>query len=80
MIYTMLKTTFKKAELIKLTYRDYENFSSNRLKADLEVVDLNKQAKFKYFNNLCLQKKILNLSGINVNPTFLINIAEGTLT
>ena len=80
MIYTMLKSTFKKAELIKLTYRDYENFSSNRFKADLEVVDLNKQAKFKYFNNLCLQKKILNLSGINVNRTFLINKAEGTLT
>ena len=36
MIYTMLKPTFKKAEAIKLTYRDYKNFSFDRFKADLE--------------------------------------------
>ena len=36
MIYTMLKSTFEKAEPIKLTYRDYNNFSFNRFKTDLE--------------------------------------------
>ena len=36
MIYTMLKSTFEKAEPIKLTYRDYKNFSFDRFKADLE--------------------------------------------
>ena len=42
------------------------------------VVGLNEQAKFKYFNNLNC-KKMINLSGINVNPTSQINIAEETL-
>ena len=37
MIYTMLKSTFEKAEPIKLTYRDYKNFSFDRFKADLEM-------------------------------------------
>ena len=32
----MLKSTFEKAEPIKLTYRDYKNFSFDRFKADLE--------------------------------------------
>ena len=36
MIYTMFKSTFEKAEPIKLTYRDYKNFSFDRFKADLE--------------------------------------------
>ena len=36
MIYTMLKSTFEKAEPIKLTYRDYKNFSFDRFKADLK--------------------------------------------
>ena len=36
MIYTMLKSTFEKAETIKLTHRDYKNFSFDRFKADLE--------------------------------------------
>ena len=36
MIYTMVKSTFEKAEPIKLTYRDYNNFSFNRFKTDLE--------------------------------------------
>ena len=36
MIYTMLKSTFEKAEPIKLTYRGYKNFSFDRFKADLE--------------------------------------------
>ena len=36
MIYMMLKSTFEKAETIKLTYRDYKNLSFDRLKADLE--------------------------------------------
>ena len=36
MIYTMLKSTFEKAEPIKLPYRDYKNFSFDRFKADLE--------------------------------------------
>ena len=43
------------------------------------VADLNKQAKFKYFINLDC-KKILNLSGINVNPTSIIKVARETLT
>ena len=36
MIYTMIKSTFEKAEPIKLIYRDYKNFSFDRFKADLE--------------------------------------------
>ena len=36
MIYKMLKSTFEKAEPIKLTYRDYKNFSFDRFSADLE--------------------------------------------
>ena len=36
MIYTMLKSTFEKAEPIKLTYRDYKNFSFDRFKTDLK--------------------------------------------
>ena len=36
MIYTMIKSTFEKAEPIKLIYRDYRNFSFDRFKADLE--------------------------------------------
>ena len=36
MIYTMLKSTFEKAEPINWTYRDYKNFSFDRFKADLE--------------------------------------------
>ena len=36
------------------------------------VAGLNKQAKFKYLI-IWIAKKILSLSGINVNPTFLIN-------
>ena len=32
----MLKSTFKKAEPVKLTYRDYKKFSFDRFKADLE--------------------------------------------
>ena len=150
----MLKSTFEKAEPIKLTYRDYKNFSFDRFKADLEnalkscpsAYDCfekcfsskhnkyaprktkcvkgnnkshmnkflrraimkrsklkNKTNKTKYpvdikiykkkttlqvqINKLNLNilitwiaKEILNLSGIDVNPTSLINIAEETLT
>ena len=36
MIYTMLKSTFEKAEHIKLTYRDNKDFSFSRFKVDLE--------------------------------------------
>ena len=36
MICTMLKSTFEKAEPIKLTQRDYKKFSFDRFKADLE--------------------------------------------
>ena len=36
MTYTMLKSTFEKAEPIKLLYRDYKNFLLDRFKADLE--------------------------------------------
>ena len=36
MIYTMLKFTFDKVEPIELTYRDYKNFSFDRLKVNLE--------------------------------------------
>ena len=36
MIQTMLKSTFEKAEPIKLIYTDYKNFSFDRFKADLE--------------------------------------------
>ena len=36
MIYTMLKSTFEKAETIKLTYRDYKNCSFDRFKVVLE--------------------------------------------
>ena len=36
MIYTMLKSTFEKAKSIKLTCKDYKNFSFDRFKADLE--------------------------------------------
>ena len=32
----MLESTFEKAKHFKLTYRDYKNFSFDRLKADLE--------------------------------------------
>ena len=34
----MLKSTFEKAESIKLTYRNYKKFSLDRFKADLENV------------------------------------------
>ena len=43
------------------------------------AVGLNKQAKIKYLNNL-VAKKMLKVSGINVNPTSQISIAEETLT
>ena len=36
MIHTMLKSTFEKAEPIKLIYRNYKNFSFDRFKANLE--------------------------------------------
>ena len=36
MIYTMFKSTFEKAEPIKLTYRYYKNFWFDRFKADLQ--------------------------------------------
>ena len=36
MIYTMIKSTFEKAEPIKLIYRDYKNFSFDWFKTDLE--------------------------------------------
>ena len=37
MIYTMLESTSEKAEPIKLTYKDYKNFSFDRIKANLET-------------------------------------------
>ena len=36
MIHTMLKSTFEKAEPIKLIYRNYKNFSFDRFKTNLE--------------------------------------------
>ena len=55
------------------------NICQRRVIMFKNVVGLNKQAKFKYFNNLDC-KKILNLTGKSVKPTSLINIAEETLT
>ena len=151
----MLRSTFEKAEPIKLTYRHYKIYSPDKFKADLEnalkscpnsydsfeqcfssklneyapkktkwvrgnnkshmnkflrraimkrsklknkanktkhpvdikmykkqrnyVPGLNKQTKFKYFITW-IAKKMLNISGIYINPTSQISIAEETLT
>ena len=56
MIYTMLKSTFEKAQPIKLTYRDYKDFSFDRFKADLE--NALKSCPNSYGSEQCFSSKL----------------------
>ena len=57
MIYTILKSTIEKAEQIKLTYRDYKNFSFHRFKVDFENALKNCQNSCSSFEQ-CFSSKL----------------------
>ena len=52
MIYTMLKFTFDKVEPIELKYRDYKNFSFDRLKVNLENAFKSYQNSYDSFESV----------------------------